>query len=229
MSRAKPIRLSDGRLVAPSRAKPLELREPLERAVRRCLVNGVPVVREGGRKFRLGWKPNCERPVAWLAYGARSEYVKGSRHPISVMGFGRCRKCEACLKARSQMWQIRAMYEYERWPVTLFGTVTLSPEEHYRHDAIIQQGTRGDDGRYIRHPANLDEMSPTEQFEARVGVFGDEMQRYFKRLRKGRKLAPGAIRYLLVAEAHDSERTDASIRGRPHFHLLIHECHPAVS
>ena len=224
MSRAKPIRLSDGRLYTDARPRSLEVREPLERAVTDALFKGVPVVLEGRRRFHLGWTPRCEAPYRWLAFGSRSEYARGSRNPIYVQGFGRCRKCTLCKKARSDMWQIRAMNEYARWPRTLFGTITMSMEEHYRLDSIIIQGTRGKDGRYIRHPQNPAAMSADEIFAARVGVFGDEVQRFLKRLRKGDLFHPApSLRYLIVAEAHESERTNVALRGRPHFHIMLHE------
>lgn len=226
MSRAKPIRLSDGRVYNPSRSRTLEVREPLERAVTNALFDGVPVEASGRRRFRLGWEPNCEQPFRWVAYGSRSEYARGSRNPIFVYGSGRCRKCAPCKKARSQMWQIRAMHEFERWPVTLFGTVTMSMDMHYELDARIIQGTRRPDGSFKRPPVNIDELSTTELFNARVGVFGDEMQRYLKRIRKGDKFHRPSVRYLLVAESHDSERTNMALRGRPHFHLLLHETVP---
>ena len=226
MTLSKPIRLADGRVYRDSRAKSLELREPLERSVARCLSEGTPVEAMGRRSFQLGWQPDCESPVPWLAFGSRSEYARGSRDPIFVHGFGRCRKCEACKKARSQMWQIRAMQEFSQWPVTLFGTITMSMEEHYRLDAMVIQGTRGKDGRYIRHPANPAAMSTDELFAARVGVFGDEAQKFLKRLRKGDKFHRPAIRYLLVAEAHDGPNTSQAMRGRPHMHIMLHEQEP---
>ena len=70
------------------------------------------------------------------------------------------------------MWQIRAMNEFNRWPITLFGTITMSLEEHYALDARIMTGTKGKDGRFIRHPQNISELSDSEMFSARVGVFG---------------------------------------------------------
>ena len=227
MSRSKPIRLTDGRVYRASRPRSPEDREPLERAVTKALFEGVPVAAEGRRSFRIGYEPNCEAPYRWLAYGSRSEYARGSRNPIFVYGSGRCRKCDPCKRARSQMWQIRAMHEYERWPITLFGTVTMSMESHYELDARIIQGTRGPKGQWLRPPANLNEMSATERFVARVGVFGDEMQKFMKRLRKGDKFHPSpSVRYLLVAEAHESDKTNGALMGRPHFHLLLHECVP---
>ena len=222
MARARPIRLSD-RIVPVPRPRPLEWREPLERSVRSCLIDGVPVETTGRRSFRVGWKPSCEVPYQWTAFGSRSERMYGKRDPIFLYGYGRCRKCPACRKARSQMWQIRAMNEFANCPVTLFGTITMSLEEHYALDARIMTGTKGKDGRFIRHPQNISELSDSEMFSARVGVFGDEVQKFLKRLRKGDKYHRPVIRYLLVAEAHDSASTLSVMRGRPHFHLLLHE------
>jgi len=99
----------------------------------------------------------------------------------------------------------------------------MSLEEHYALDARIMTGTKGKDGRFIRHPQNISELSDSEMFSARVGVFGDEVQKFLKRLRKGDKYHRPVIRYLLVAEAHDSASTLSVMRGRPHFHLLLHE------
>lgn len=223
MSRAKPIRLSDGRVYRSGRPRPPEWREPLERAVRGSMVAGVPVDVTGRRSFRLGWKPNCEAPYEHVAFGSKSEHIRGKRNPIFVHIFGRCRKCDACRKARSQMWQIRAMHEYKRWPVTLFGTITMSMDEHYALDARILAGTRRPDGSWKRHPVNIAELSPHELFTARVQGFGDEVQKFLKRLRKGDAYHRPDLRYLIVAEAHDSERTSAALRGRPHFHMLLHE------
>lgn len=206
------------------RKKRLELREPLERAVTRALFNGYPVERLGsGRTFKYDFPTSCENPVPMEAFGSRSEYMRGVRKPITLLFNFRCRKCEACKRARSNMWELRAKAEYDRWPVTLFGTITCSMDQHYMLDARIHSGTKGEDGRFIRHPANINELSAKELFEARVRVFGDEVQKFLKRLRKGDKFHRPKIRYLLVAEAHDSANTDERLRGRPHFHILLHE------
>lgn len=223
MSRARPIRLTDGRVIPVPTSRALEWREPLERAVRSCMIAGVPTEREGRRRFRVGWMPKCSAPYNWSAYGSAAYSIGKKRDPIFVHGFGRCRKCKHCKEARSAMWQIRAMHEYKLWPITLFGTITMSLEEHYALDARILAGTRRPDGSWIRHPVNITELSPSELFTARVRAFGDETQKFLKRLRKGDAYHRPEIRYLLVAEAHDSERTNEALRHRPHFHLLVHE------
>lgn len=223
MTRARPIRLVSGETVPVPWTRPAIWRETLERSVKSAMMQGTPVERSGRRRFRLGWEPKCEAPYIFEAFASRSEIKSGKRDPIFVTGSGRCRKCDQCKKARSAMWQIRAMHEYSKWPVTVFGTVTMSPEEHYALDARIIQGTRGPDGQYKRYPANINEMSATELFVARVGVMGDDVQRLLKRLRKGDAFHRPQFRYLLVAEAHDSDRTNSAMRGRPHFHILLHE------
>jgi len=223
MTRPRPIRLSSGEKIDVPWTQPRVWRETLERSVKACMLTGVPVEREGRRRFRVGYAPRCEAPYHFEVFASVSERVSGKRDPIFVYGSGRCRKCDQCRKARSQMWQIRAMNEYARWPVTVFGTVTMSPEAHYALDARIIQGTRGPDGGYKRYPVNINELSATELFIARVGVMGDDVQRLLKRLRKGDAFHRPQFRYLLVAEAHDSDRTNSAMRGRPHFHILLHE------
>lgn len=119
------------------------------------------------------------------------------------------------------LWQIRAEAEYAACPRTLFGTITMSPEQHYLMDAEIMAG-RMEKGRIIRYPQRLEQLSHEELFSWRVRVFGEKLQKYLKRLR-AKANEPECIRYLLVAEAHNSARTTDEMRGRPHFHMLAHE------
>src|SRR5690606_12307539 len=104
-------------------------------------------------------------------------------------------------------WQQRAINEYRTWSLTLFGTVTMSPEEHYALDARIMSGTMHPRSQqWLRQPKRLSELSPRELFAARVTEFGAELQSYLKRVRKAAGPKSRA-RYLLVAEAHDSAKT----------------------
>lgn len=170
----------------------------------------------------------CQMPYGFETF-ARQTATRYSRDkPISIIGKGRCRKCENCLKARSIMWKLRAIEEYKRWPVTAFGTITMSLDHHYLIDSEIMRGHADATGHYKRHPQRLEELSSDELFSWRVRIFGEELQRYFKRLRKNLSLEKGSMRYLLVAEAHNSARTNNELRGRPHFHLLLHETKPQV-
>lgn len=122
-------------------------------------------------------------------------------------------------------WTGRAITEYHRAERTWFGTLTLSPQEHYVLDARAQ-------ARLGRSGVNWQQLSAKEQFAERAKELGVEATKFIKRLRNG-NLAVGdlgpqiphkpQIRYLLVAEMHDSAQTSDEMRGRPHFHMLLHE------
>lgn len=164
----------------------------------------------------------CQEPYGFETFARQAASRYSRDKPISIIGKGRCRKCENCLKARSIMWKLRAIAEFKKWPVTAFGTITMSLDHHYLIDSAIMAGLEHN-GRVVRYPQRLEELSSDELFSWRVRIFGEELQRYFKRLRKNLALETGSLRYLLVAEAHNGARTHEELRGRPHFHLLLHE------
>lgn len=116
------------------------------------------------------------------------------------------------------MWMARAMDEFAAWPLTMMGTVTMSVQHHYELDAraMVRLGAQA---------VSWSSLSEDERFKERVREYNLELTRLFKRWRKGdgRHRSP-AFRYLLIAERHDSEQTSVELRGRPHFHLIIHEC-----
>jgi len=207
-------------------------RETVEGAVRRNLAHGMiamdywpedddPRAAGKAKAFRLTWQPKCDNPYRFDLHGSKSVRRYGKRRPIRLYGEGRCRKCEACMEARGFMWRERALVEFYKAPRSLFGSITMSPEQHYAMDARIHSGERAEDGRFIRHPKNLRELSPEELFQARVSIFGEELTLWIKRLRK--KFGTNCMRYMLVAEAHDSDKTSVEMRGRPHFHMLVHD------
>lgn len=114
-------------------------------------------------------------------------------------------------------WTGRAITEYQLAARTWFGTVTMSPEEHYGLDARASV-------RLYAKGVLWSQLSSSEQFVERAREMGSEMTLFIKRLRKGdANHEKPQIRYLLIAEAHDSEHTSDEMRGRPHFHMLIHE------
>lgn len=104
----------------------------------------------------------------------------------------------------------------------------MSPEEHYGLDAraSVRLGEKG---------VAFGKLSAAEQFEERAREMGIEMTLFLKRLRRGNAAVPLApaigpqiphkprFRYLLIAEEHNSANTSDEMRGRPHFHMLIHE------
>lgn len=134
---------------------------------------------------------------------------------LSVRAMYRCRRCEGCMDAKSRMWAAKACAEFRQWPVTLMGTFTLSPEQHALLDAEVAR----------RVPTA--KLTSAELFAERERQFYIHFRKWVNVVRSaayrrngGRR---GVIRYLQVAEAHDGPKTSLEMRGRPHFHCLIHE------
>lgn len=130
---------------------------------------------------------------------------KMTQIPLGLTMHVRCRKCENCLRQRQALWAARARIETAQAARTWFGTVTATPDNQilfeYRAQALKE-----------RRGVRWSDMSEAERFVAVARVFGAELQKYIKRLRK-QSGAP--LRYLLVAEAHKT--------GLPHWHILVHE------
>lgn len=161
---------------------------------------------------------DCEQPTGFTLFSRGAITFEGERiRPLTVTGQGRCRKCRSCRKRKSLFWAARAVDEFQRWPVSVMGTFTLGPEQHLLLDnrARVSLRERGRD---------FDLISDQDRFSARCTEFGKEVAAWLKRVRQGRDgETPTRIRYLLIAEAHDSEVTSAELRGRPHFHMLLHD------
>lgn len=196
--------------------------ERLEALATRALAEGgrLATWRDNGRPRRLvTWDLSMQcSDVIGVELNARysanhSKVVK----PMTVILVVRCRKCEWCRKMRSRFWTGRAMAEYGHAQRNVFGTLTARPEDHFRYDtqARVRLGKRGVD---------FDGLHEREKFEARCVEMGGEVTLWLKRLREGRDGQPKPkFRYLLIAEAHDSENTQSVMRMRPHFHVLLHE------
>ena len=161
-------------------------------------------------------KHNCERPYVYELHGRYSATHGKKVLPLMIRGTARCRKCEACMNYRAWQWRERGQAEFRSHLVTLFGTFTMSPEQHYLLDARIASGACG------RHSRDLRDLSAQELFAARVQAFGDELTKYVKVIREGRGGQRPHLRYLLVAETHDSDKTSEVMRGRPHYHVMLH-------
>lgn len=115
----------------------------------------------------------------------------------------RCRKCEACLRARAAEWRQRALAEMSAASRTWFATLTIRPEERWRIDYAALQ----------RYPELG--VEAVRSFRERHTVVCQELTRFLKRVRKN---SGAPLRYLLVAESHKD--------GFPHYHALIHEVSP---
>lgn len=119
------------------------------------------------------------------------------------------------------MWRDRAITEFKMWPSSIFGTLTFRPEIHWQADACIISRLRS-------QGTDWSALTAAEQFGERSKELGSHVTNWLKVIRWGfprRKLLVDRphLRYLLVCEAHDGERTSDEMRYRPHFHILIHD------
>jgi len=180
---------------------------------RTALDKGGSVVRPGAVEWKVAGR--CENPVRverWASKASKSGLLDLlQRNRETYLGVDMdvpCRRCPSCLRARARTWAHRAMFEIQRSARTWFGTLTLSPDQHW----IIQCKASSElAGRGVA----FDQLSASEQFTERHRVIGRELTLWAKRIRKN---SSAPLRLFLVAEAHKS--------GLPHYHLLVHETDP---
>lgn len=196
--------------------------ERLDAVAAAALIGGygrIEQFRSGGlrRRVTLTLSGDCQRPYEAELH-ARHSATHGKRvKPRTVSIIARCRKCAMCLEHRSNFWAARAIEEWRTADRSFFGTITLSPENHFRQDTLAQV-------RLAQAGTDFWSLSDQERFDERVKQIGVEITKWLKRLRKGNPSHPSPqFRYLLIAEAHESERTSVEMRGRPHFHVMFHE------
>lgn len=159
-----------------------------------------------GDKGTVQWHiaMRCLNPPSIEVYG-RDYGPKDENRYQQVTIAARCRRCLPCRQLRSYEWRQRGMNEILVHPRTLFGTLTLRPEEQYRASAEATE-------RLAKSAVDFNSLSADDQFAERVRTIGSWITRYFKRVRQE---TDTKSRYMLVAESHKS--------GLPHFHLLFHE------
>lgn len=168
------------------------------------------------RLVRIDVSMDCEDPY-WSELYAKRSLTFARRKPLTIVVSSRCRKCKACKERRRMYWRGRAITEYERSPMTLFGTLTVDPAFDVQIDALarIECGERSVD---------FDRLTPAEMFRERVKVGGREVTKWLKVLRNpAENRVEPLFRYLIVAEAHEGAKTTELKRGRPHWHVLLHE------
>lgn len=161
----------------------------------------------------------CERPVDrelkirpeptddMIRGGGKSGYAVTGNGPAgwNVDFQLRCRQCPACLRARRALWSQRAAQEIAAAARTWFGTITLSPESHFKMKCrAIARLTAGG--------TNFDELSENDQFKERHREVNKELTMWLKRIRRN---SGAPLRVLLVVERH--------LSGLPHYHVLIHQ------
>lgn len=149
---------------------------------------------------------DCMSPVIISATGVPSPVLThGKDSQIRNVDLAvRCRKCDACRRARRRHWAARAVVEIETAPRSWFGTLTLAPEHQFRLIALAHQSS-------AKRGTPWADLSADDQFKEVCRHLVREVQLYLKRLRK----AGCKFRYLVAIERHKS--------GHPHCHLLVHE------
>ena len=173
----------------------------------RALAEGGLIYSPSGdsRSRRVAWmvcgkgRDQCTSPVEVLLIGGeRTAPPMG----LCIELHTRCRKCEACRKAKAAYWKLRAMAEIGRASRTWFVTLTWAPENRVRAEYAM------------RNP----NASGEERVRELRRVLGPEVTRWRQRLRKGLRTGgedPVSFRYHQVWEEHQD--------GFPHVHLLLHE------
>lgn len=170
---------------------------------------------------RLEWAchGNCENPWFTECYSRPRTHeasgdpwrpdkhfvFKGGAMPMCVVISTRCRKCEKCRTARSNEWRYRVREELRRAGRSWFGTLTLSPQAHYRILSLARAHAAA-----TAVPWNT--LTDEERFRRVALTSLKEVTLYTKRVRKQAKVP---LRFITVTERHKS--------GLPHFHMLVHE------
>lgn len=125
--------------------------------------------------------------------------------PLEVVILTRCHKCTNCLKTRQREWSWKTEMETRAAHRTWFGTLTLTPDAHYR--ALLQASAKAGIG-----GVEFDTLEPRDRFKRIEAEIWPELKLMLMRIRS----AYGhPYRYVVVVEAHKS--------GLPHYHLLVHE------
>jgi len=170
------------------------------------------------RRVVMTLSGSCLNPYTAELHSRHSGRHGKAVKPLTIEVVARCRKCTMCLKHRSEFWTARALEEYNTSIRSWFGTITLRPEAHFRFDTLAQVRLA---------KAGTDfwaDLTDQQRFDERVKEIGVEITKWLKRLRGDRKASrQPSFRYLLIAEAHESEKTSVEMRFRPHFHVLFHE------
>lgn len=159
------------------------------------------------------YKPGTSCTVEWDVSGkcamprVVSYHKKGVRLMVELTV--PCRTdCEHCLRKRRLLWTGRAKEELRQAHRSWFGTITLSPDFHYR---VVCQA----DALATKAGVDFTGLLPGDQLRYRHKVIGAELTKWLKRVRK---VSGAPLRYCLVMEAHKS--------GLPHYHVLVHELAP---
>lgn len=130
---------------------------------------------------------------------------KGGQMTMHLDISTRCRNCDNCRRARFLEWRHRIREEVRSAARSWFGTLTMSPEIHYRVmvSARLEASATS---------VPWESLPPDERWRRVALTSLKEVTKYVKRVRKEANVP---FRYVVVTERHKS--------GLPHFHALVHE------
>ena len=181
----------------------------------------------------------CTRPKSISLWERPMRNAPGNPEPAGITLNVRCRGCESCRKHREVCFRRRACVEYASAARSRFLTFTFAPKHHFRADREVAKAIAVE----LANPTRWHTRFKGVQLEAimtalrenktqdlgvkekrllfalRVMELGKEVTLFLKRLRER---SGSKIRYAMVAEAHSKK-----LAGRPHFHMLLHECDPS--
>ena len=188
------------------------LRAPVEHSrlvgrVYDALANSKAERQSDRDRWVVRYAGNCKAPIAIKSHA--------STGVLFVTTLTRCRKCRPCRLARMGYWARAAMEHTETTAEenrrSWFGTLTLSAEwqQRFLEEARFRWANRV--ARSSAIPDWWDDPTCDERFAEVRAVLVEEVQKYWKRLRK----KGHAFKYLLVFERHKS--------GLPHMHFMLHE------
>jgi hypothetical protein len=165
----------------------------------------------------LPFHGDCSMPVELFCRGLPDKLLcnlgmEADRAQIGTLRV-RCRKCDECQRHRARLWAARASDEIRFSERSWFGTLTLT-------DANAVRAKFAAEAEATRRGWQLEELSKGELFKRMVSQVSPELTKFLKRIRKN---SGARIRYLCVAEEHNSAQTSEERRGMPHWHVLIHE------
>lgn len=180
----------------------------------------------------------CTQPKSIYLWERPMRDAPGNPQPAGLTLNVRCRGCVSCRKHRQVCFRQRAYAEYASAARSRFFTFTFAPSFHARVDRKIAKWIEAEiavptrfrtdaDVGVLREILTAVRQRTTELlagkarrqlFALRESELGREVTLFLKRLRER---SGSKIRYALVAEAHTK-----ALRGRPHFHMLMHEVDP---
>lgn len=130
--------------------------------------------------------------------------------PYQVEAFVPCNQCELCRWSKRKSWEERMQNELAKANRTWFCTLTAAPLSHLKWEMVAK-------GRKYTKGRPWHEFTVKQQGMLVNRVATPDLQRWVKRVRKAHGVH-GMLRQIIIPEFHTKK-----LRGKPHFHVLLHE------